>query len=263
LGKRPRAEGYRLATEAIDRALALAPDYALAHSARAWVAMDQERDYAAAAAHFRRARALAPNNAVVLGNNSVLAVRLGRLDEALRLTERSIELDPTNSVDYANRSDQLIRLGRPAEAEQAARKALALSPGMSSAQSNLALSLLLQEQPTAAREAAQALENEAVRQAILALAYYDAGDWEAADRALASLKQGHAQDSAYLVALVHAWRGEVDEAFSWLDKAIEGKQSVFGIRTEPFLRALHDDPRWEITLEKVGLGNRQVDDIVL
>jgi TolB-like protein/Tfp pilus assembly protein PilF len=262
-GKRPWAEGYRLATEAIDRSLALAPDYALAHSARAWVAMAQERDYAAAATHFRRARALAPNNAVVLGNNSVLAVRLGRLDEALQLTERSIELDPVNSVDYANRSDQLIRLGRPAEAERAARKALALSPGMSSAQSNLALSLLLQEQPMAAREAAQTLENETVRQAILALAYFGAGDWEAADRALASLEQRHAQDSAYLVALVHAWRGEVDDAFRWLDKAIEEKQSVLGIRTEPFLRALHDDPRWEITLEKVGLGNRQVDAIIL
>lgn len=263
LGKRPWAEGYRLATEAIDRSLALAPDYALAHSARAWIAMAQERDYAAAATHFRRARALAPNNAVVLGNNSVLAVRLGRLDDALKLTERSIELDPTNSVDYANRSDQLTRLGRPAEAEHAARKALALSPGMSAAKSNLALSLLLQEQPMAARELAQTLENEAVRQTILALANHDAGDWKAADRALASLEQQHAHDSAYLVALVRAWRGEVNDAFNWLDRAIEEKQSVFGIRTEPFLKALHDDPRWEMTLEKVGLGSRQVDDIVL
>jgi TolB-like protein/Flp pilus assembly protein TadD len=263
VGKRPWAESYRLATEAIDRSLALAPDFAFAHSARAWVAMAQERDYIAAAAHFRRARALAPNNAIVLGNNSVLAVRLGRLDEALQLTERSIELDPTNSVGYANRSDQLIRLGRPAEAERAARKALALSPGMNAAQSNLALALLLQEQPTAALKAVQTLESETVRQAILALAYYSAGDWGAADRSLALLEQRHAQNSAYLVALVHAWRGEVEDAFRWLDKAIEEKQSVFGIRTEPFLRVLHDDPRWEITLEKVGLGNRQVGDIVL
>jgi len=262
-GKRPWAEGYRLATEAIERSLSLAPDFALAHSARAWVAMAQERDYVAAAAHFRRARALAPNNAIVLGNNSVLAVRLGQLDEARQLTERSIELDPANSVNYFNRSDQLIRLGRPVEAEQAARKALALNPGMDSAQSNLALSLLLQEQPVAAREAAQAIDNEPVRQTILALAYYDAGDWEAADHALESLAQVHAQESAYLIALVCAWRGEVDDAFRWLDKAIEEKQPVFGIRTEPFLLALHDDPRWEVTLEKVGLGNRQVGDIVL
>jgi adenylate cyclase len=262
-GIRPWAEGYRLATEAIDRSLSLAPDFALAHSARAWVAMAHERDYVAAAAHFRRARALAPNNAIVLGNNSVLAVRLGRLDEARQLTERSIELDPANSVNYFNRSDQLIRLGRPAEAEQAARKALALNPGMGSAQSNLALSLLLQEQPVAALEAAQILDNEPVKQTILALAYYDAGDWEAADHALESLAQVHAQETAYLIALVCAWRGEVDDAFRWLDKAIEEKQSVFGIRTEPFLRALHDDPRWEATLEKVGLGNGQVGDIVL
>jgi len=181
----------------------------------------------------------------------------------LRLTERSIELDPANSVDYANRSDQLIRLGRPAEAEQAARKALALSPGMSFAQSNLALSLLLQERPTAARAASQDLEHEAVRQSIVALAFYDTGEWEAAERELLSLKQRHARDSAYLVALVHAWRGEIDDAFGWLDRAISEEQSVFGIRTDPFLRVLHDDPRWEQTLEKVGLSTPQVKDIIL
>jgi hypothetical protein len=63
--------------------------------------------------------------------------------------------------------------------------------------------------------------------------------------------------------MVHAWRNEVEEAFTWLNKAIDEEQSVFGIRTEPFLRVLHDDPRWERMLEKLGLGERQVADIVL
>jgi len=263
LGKRPFAGGYRQATEAIDRALALAPDYALAHSARAWIAMARDRDYVAAAGHFRRARLLAPNNAVVLGNNSVLAVRLGRLEDALRLTERSIELDPVNSVDYGNRADQLMRLGRLAEAEQAARKSLELSPGMSYAHANQARVLLLQEQPAAALEEAEAIENEASRQALTALAWYDLGDHEAADRALAVLRDQHAPDAAYLLGLVHAWRHEIDEAFTWLNRAIEEEQSLFGIRTEPFLQVLHDDPRWEETLEKVGLGERQIAEIEL
>jgi adenylate cyclase len=77
LAKRPRAEGYRMATEAIDRALTAAPDYELAHSARGWVAMAWEHDYQAAAGHFRRARALAPNNAIVLGNNARAKHRAG------------------------------------------------------------------------------------------------------------------------------------------------------------------------------------------
>jgi adenylate cyclase len=263
LGKRPRQAGYRLAAEAVARALELAPDFALAHSARAWVAMAFERDYSVAAAHFGRARTLSPNNSVVLGNNAMLALRLGRIEDALRMTERAIEVDPVSSVLYGNRSDLLIRLGRPAEAEQAARKALALTPGSSYAQSNLALALLLQEQPTAAADAAQAIENDAARLTVLALAYYDSGDWESADSVLESLQGEHAHDAAYLIAMVHAWRSEVEQAFAWLNRAIEEEQSVFGIRTEPFLRILHEDPRWEPTLGKLGLGERQVADIVL
>jgi TolB-like protein/Flp pilus assembly protein TadD len=263
LGKRPRQAGYRLAAEAVARALELAPDFALAHSARAWVAMAFERDYSVAAAHFGRARTLSPNNSVVLGNNAMLALRLGRIEDALRMTERAIEVDPVSSVLYGNRSDLLIRLGRPAEAEQAARKALALTPGSSYAQSNLALALLLQEQPTAAADAAQAIENDAARLTVLALAYYDSGDWESADSVLESLQDEYAHDAAYLIAMVHAWRSEVEQAFAWLNRAIEEEQSVFGIRTEPFLRILHEDPRWEPTLGKLGLGERQVADIVL
>jgi TolB-like protein/Flp pilus assembly protein TadD len=263
LGARPRHEGYRLAIGAIDRGLELSPDYALAHSARAWVAMSFERDYAAAAAHFRRATALAPNSGVVLGNRAVLAVTLGSLDEARQLTERGIELDPVNSVGYANRADQLIRLGRPVEAEQAAQKALQLSPGMSHAQGNLALAQLLQERPADALVSAQAIENDAARHFVRALAYYAAGDWEAADRELAEMHDRHASDAAYFIGAIHAWRNETEEAFAWLTRAIDEDQSVFGIRTELFLRSLHDDPRWEETLERVGLATRQIENLSL
>lgn len=263
LAERPREEGYRLAAEAVDRALKLAPDFALAHSARAWIAMSFELNYRMASEHFGHARALAPNNSVVLGNNATLAVRLGRLDQALQMTERALELDPVNSVLYGNRADILIRLGRPAEAERAARKALILSPGMSMGQSNLALALLLQEEPTAALEVALGVENEPVRQTVLALAHYDRGDWKAADYALESLQEQHSHDAAYLIAMVHAWRNEAERAFSWLERAIEEGQSVSGIRTDPFLRGLHDDSRWEPMLVRIGLADSQIGDIHL
>jgi adenylate cyclase len=263
LGKRPREEGYRLASEAVARALDLAPDFAFAHSARAWIAMSFEADFRTAAAAFRRARALAPNNAPILGNNTVLAVSLGRLEEALGMTGRGIELDPASSVSYANRADQLTRLGRLAEAEQAARKALALNPGSSYALSTLAIVQLLQEQPGAALATARAIENDAAREMLLAMAHYDRGDWQAADDALASLEERHADDAAYYIAVTHAWRSETEEAFAWLKRAVEEDQSTFGIRTEPFLRVLHEDPRWEQMLDRLGLADHQVADIVL
>jgi len=55
-----------------------------------------------------------------------------------------------------------------------------------------------------------------------------------------------------------AWRGEIDRSFSWLDRiAVEG-QSYFGLKTEPFLKTLHDDPRWEPLLQKLGLADAQL-----
>lgn len=263
LGKRPRDEGYRLASEAVDRALDLAPDFALAHSARAWIAMAYEHDFTTAAAHFRRARSLAPNSVLVLGNNALLAVRLGRLEDALGMTEHALNLDPANSVLHTNRADQLIRLGRPAEAEPSARKAMALAPGSSYARSTLALALLLQEQPKAALAPAAGMENEAARQAILAMAHYDTGDAQAADAALAALREQHAHDAAYYIAIVHAWRNEGEEAFSWLNRAVDEGQSTYGVRTEPFLRSLHEDPRWAALLERLGLANGQIAEILL
>jgi tetratricopeptide (TPR) repeat protein len=164
---------------------------------------------------------------------------------------------------YANRAYQLIRLGRPAEAEQAARKSLALNPGSSYAQSTLAIAQLLQERPGAALETTRAIENDAARLLLLALAHYDRGDAQAADDALATLREQHARDAAYYIAVAHAWRHETEDAFAWLNRAIDEDQSVFGIRTEPFLRTLHDDPRWDRTLERTGLADHQIADIQL
>ncbi|MBW2472604.1 MAG: hypothetical protein JRE18_11045, partial [Deltaproteobacteria bacterium] len=68
-GLLPYADGRANALRAAERALDIEPGYAPAHGHLGWDAMTNERDYVAAAAHFRRARSLAPRNAAVLGNS--------------------------------------------------------------------------------------------------------------------------------------------------------------------------------------------------
>lgn len=261
LGRRTREEAFLRAGEAIGRALGVAPDYPLAHSARAWVAMAFERDFTAAAEHFRNALTLAPNNSTILGNCAALAIELGRLDYALQLAEGTIRFDPVNSVGHGRRADALLRLGRYREAEQAARKALELSPGMSYAASSLALVQLLQEQPAVALETAQMIEDEPARQFVVALATYRQGKREASDEVLEAVQTRHAHDAAFYIAAAHARRGEIEEAFAWLNRAIEERQSVTGIRTEPLLGGLHGDPRWQQALERLGLADHQIANI--
>ena len=78
------------------------------------------------------------------------------------------------------------------------------------------------------------------------------------DASLAQLSERYAQTNAFQIAVVHAWKGDVDTAFQWLDRAVDEGQPTNGIRNEPFLKRLHDDPRWEPLLTRVGLSDEQV-----
>ena len=59
---------------------------------------------------------------------------------------------------------------------------------------------------------------EWARLCALAVIENAAGRREEADGALRGLIEKYAQDAAYQIAAVHAFRGETDEAFAWLDR---------------------------------------------
>jgi hypothetical protein len=95
------------------------------------------------------------------------------------------------------------------------------------------------------------------------MANNDLGFQEASDEAFGALLAEHADDDAYNIAMAFAWRGESDKAFDWLDRAISHGQSVYGIKTDPFFQGLTGDPRWDSILERLGLTDDQVVDILL
>ena len=60
------------------------------------------------------------------------------------------------------------------------------------------------------------------------------------------------------MAAIHAYRGEKDEAFGFLQQAINEGQRTLAMRTEPLYENLRDDPRWQRVLEQLGLSDQQV-----
>ena len=63
-------------------------------------------------------------------------------------------------------------------------------------------------------------------------------------------------DSAYQAADVYAARVEADLAFEWLDRAYAQRDpGLTQMKTDPCLRSLHTDPRWDIFLRKMGLAD--------
>jgi hypothetical protein len=58
---------------------------------------------------------------------------------------------------------------------------------------------------------------------------------------------------SYYVALIYAQMREIDIAFKWLDKAYQDQEEeMFWLKVEPLFEPLHNDPRWQVMLDKVG-----------
>jgi len=80
------------------------------------------------------------------------------------------------------------------------------------------------------------------------------GNQAESDLALNTLIADAADNAAYQIAEVYAFRGEVDLAFEWLDHSYDIRDSGLAFTVgDPAFQSLHKDPRWEQLLEKLGL----------
>jgi serine/threonine-protein kinase len=121
-GYLPAEEEYRKAREATERALALDPSLAAAHTDMGRIKQLYDWDWAAADASYQRALALEPGNATAVRGAATLAGTLGRLDEALVLERKAVELDPLSAATYLNLGTHAYRAGRARSRSRHSRK---------------------------------------------------------------------------------------------------------------------------------------------
>jgi serine/threonine-protein kinase len=92
------------------------------------------------------------------------------------------------------------------------------------------------------------------RLAGLALVYTAMGKRAESDAALKELEESFALADAYEIAEIHAYRREADAAFEWLQRSFRTHNSkVLFVKTDPLLRSLHGDGRFNALLVKLGL----------
>jgi hypothetical protein len=88
----------------------------------------------------------------------------------------------------------------------------------------------------------------------LPLAYHALGRRSESDTALAALKSKYAGEMAYQIAEAHAFRGEADLAFEWLERAYRQRDGgVSEIKYDRLFRKLINDPRYKAFLKKMRL----------
>jgi tetratricopeptide (TPR) repeat protein len=252
-------EGHAQAREAATKALAIDPDYAPAHARLGWIAMTADNDLAGAAQHFNSALALDPSDLDVLRNSATLLQSLGRLDEALALSEAVVRRDPVNVSAIYNLGISQRDAGRLDASIGSFRTVLSLAPSRGNAHANLGIVLLLKGDASGALAEIERETSEVWKMINLPLAYHALGRKADSDAALAALMAKEEKDSPYNIAYVYAYRGEADKAFEWLDKAVEyGDPGIGEIVTESLFDKIHDDPRWQAFLRKVGKAPEQL-----
>jgi TolB-like protein/Tfp pilus assembly protein PilF len=258
-GRLPRDEGEALAREALKQALASDPYLAEAHSMLGWFAMFYDRDLAAAARHIEYALSLEPTNLIILSDASHLITLLGRLDEAIPISEYLVAHDPLNPKRHQRIAGDYRRAGRPDKSIASIRTALMLAPGMHDAHSRWGTALLLKGENAAALKAMQQEPDEVHRLDGLVMAYHALGQAAESDTALTELIEKYEQQWTYFIAAVLAYRGEADRAFAWLDKAVQYKTGELNfIVVEPRFTNIYDDPRWLPFLESIGMSPAQL-----
>lgn len=251
--------GYSRAREYASRAVALDPDDASAHAALGFVAMYGDDDLAGAAREFGRAMALAPGDPSVLPNAATFLRNLGRLDEALAVEEALVRRDPVNVTALRNLAAGQLWAGRYDAAIATLRTALRLSPKQAQAHYLFGLTLVMKGDAEGGLAQIEEEPSEPWRMVGLPVAYCALGREPEADRALAALTDRYAKVAAYNIAAAHAYCGDADRAFEWLDRAVRYHDpGLAEITIDDLFDRLRSDPRWVSFLRRIGKAPDQL-----
>ena len=251
-------EGYARAREAAEKALAIDPDYAPTHARLGRIAMF-ENDFAGAANHFERALTLDPTDLDVLQDAAFFLFDLGRMDEAVALQQAVVRRDPVNTTSLHYLGVYQRYSGRYDEAIAAFRTALSLNPGRGAVHFALGVALMLRGDAAGALAEVEQETDEGWRMTGLPMAYHALGRKSDSDTALAALIAKHETDSSCDIAYVYAFRGEADQAFAWLDKAVAYHDPGLGeIVPQNLFDKIHSDPRWLPFVRKIGKAPDQL-----
>jgi len=240
--------------KAIAHALALAPDDAEVQL-RAAEYYSVAGDPVRSLEHWKAAVALQPDNVHVLGESAADAALHGKTASAVAFQRRAVQRDP---LGYVNRMNLVIFLEMDGQYEAAWRElahAREIKPRSATADLEAARLLVMRGRFDDAIVAGERLPDGADRDVVLALAFDGAGRAAEAKREMDRLRARPEKESASRLAQVLAWRGETDEAFRWLSRAIGIAQSEApspGTRQAPlnvidtgFLNPLRADPRFQ------------------
>jgi len=237
-----------------EKAIALDPSladgYRVLSQIHSWI----ESNCSGAETPMKRALDLAPGDPDNLDQGGLLAMCLGRPQQAAELWKQELLVDPLRPDEYLWLAQALRDLGRYEEAHAALAEALDLNPNQAMVHEIWGEIYLAQGRPQEALAETEKEPQGFCRDLGEALVYHALARRQESDAALARLISQHSSDAAYQIAQVFAYRGEVDPAFQWLDRAyLQHDPGLMWFKTDLKFRGLRQDPRNAQLLKKLNL----------
>ncbi len=224
-----------------------------AHASLAFALMRSDWDWTGAESEFRRALALNANYPAARYWYADLLLTMGKTDEAIEEMRQAKEVDPLSPATIAKLGWASYWGRRYDEAIAHFRESLDLNPRYSSALLGLSRSF---EQKGMHREAL--IEQAKVK----AMTGPDgpmlaaSGNKKEAVKAIETYRRFLQEDMGYSFAMAETYAalGQKDDAFNWLEKAFQNRNSnLLYIKVNPRLDNLRSDPRFAELLRRMRL----------
>jgi TolB-like protein/Tfp pilus assembly protein PilF len=252
-----REEAYNNAIAAAQRALALDPEVATAHTVLGHLSVVHDFQWAEAERRFKRALEIEPGNADTWDLYGRYCYAIGRFDEGLMMVQRAHALDPV-----AHRSDvptAYLRARRFDEALRVSQTLLEADPGHERGHMTLGWALFFlgrhEEAFAAMREAMRITPDKSQWVAQYGEALGLAGRTSEAREQLARLEAMTRERyvSPYHFVYVYVGLGEFDRAMDALEQAYAVRSgSIHSIGTSFLLEPLYGHPRFAALLQKIN-----------
>jgi tetratricopeptide (TPR) repeat protein len=184
---------------------------------------------------------------------------LGRNDDGLTQVRRALALDPLSLVANRQVGQRLLVVRQYDAALDQFRKTVELDPSFVTGHTYLALTYSAKKMyPEAIAEAEKAVSLSEGPQELYTLGYIYgvAGRKQDAQKILDRL--GEMAKQRYVPPISYSWvylgLGDKDQAFQWLDKAVEERSSLMiALKVNPVYAPLRSDPRYQALLRRMGL----------
>ena len=260
-GNLPPRRTYPKAREAAKKAIEIDDTLGEAHASLASVHAFYDWEWETAEREFKRAIELAPDSSHTRVYYSIFLNGRRRHDEAVFQARKAQELDPLSSLCNTHFAHRLWQARRYDEAIEEFQKWLVIEPNDWFAHHHLSHLYLEKSMiKEAIAEIDKSLELSGgvpMNVANAAMTHYRFGDKEVAERLFDSLKKraSHEYIQPMCFIVIYQARGEMDQAFEWVKKACEERDSFL-----PWLRVtpmdwMHfpSDPRIDELLDRLGL----------